>query len=201
MVIMRRGVCFSILFVILLIAAALAPSLAAQINPPGPKALWIPSNFRGLTMGHAHRADVLRLLGAPTESKKSAGGEELVYKGRGDHMGNLTLRLDMTGTLIEVEEMLPRAIPRTVLYKEFGAEPVTAHYSAAACAGGALYRDARGNLELTLYPGSGLYLWPDQYGYDFAAIHWSLRRPGLPNAPACVSRTAPHKGKGSPNRP
>jgi hypothetical protein len=196
---MRRGVFYSILFVILLIAALAA--LAAQINPPGPKALWIPSNFRGLTMGHAHRADVLRVLGAPAEAKKSAGGEELVYKGRGDHMGNLTLRLDMTGTLIEVEEMLPRAIPRTVLYKEFGSDPVTAHYSAAACAGGALYRDARGNLELTLYPGRGIYLWPDQYGYDFAAIHWSLRRPGLPNAPACVSRTAPRNGKSSPNRP
>jgi hypothetical protein len=197
---MRRGVFFSILFVILLIAAS--PALApAQIHPPSPNALWIAANFRGLTMGHAHRADVLRVLGTPAEAKKSAGGEELFYKGRGDHMGNLTLRLDMTGTLVEVEEMLPRAIPRTVLYKELGSEPLTAHYSAAACAGGALYRDARGNLELTLYPGRGLYLWPDQYGYDFAAIHWSLRRPGLPNPPPCVSRTAPHKAASNPTRP
>ena len=176
----------------LMLAALITSPLVAQIIPPSPSQLWIPANFRGLTMGHAHRDDVLRTMGAPTESKKSAGGEELIYTGRGDHMGNLTFHLDITATLIEVEEMLPRAIPRTVLYKEFGAQPLTAHYSSATCASGALYRDAHGNLELTLYPGRGIYLWPDQYGYDFAAIHWSLRRPGLPHPPPCVPRVSPH---------
>ena len=190
-------------FIILLIAASLTltPSVVAQIIPPSPNQLWIPAYFRGLTMGHAHRDDVLRVMGAPTEAKKSAGGEELIYQGRGDHMGKLTLRLDMTGTLVEVEEMLPRAIPRTMLYKEFGAQPLTAHYSAAACAGGALYRDQRGNLELTLYPGRGIYLWPDQYGYDFAAIHWSMRRPGLPHPPPCVTHGAPHGAASNPIQP
>jgi len=65
---------------------------------------------------------------------------------------------------------------------------LTGHYSQAKCAAGALYRDPRGGVELTLFPARGIALWPDQYGYDFAALHYFAHPPGLPHAPACVGR-------------
>jgi hypothetical protein len=149
---------------------------------------WTAASYRGLIMGRAHRQDVVRTLGTPDASRHTAKGEELSYKTRGEHKGDLTVRLDRSGVAVEVEEDFPVAIPRTSMYKEFGKDAVTAQYSIAKCAGGALYRDPRGNIELTLYPARGIVLWPDQFGYDFAAIHYFARQPGVAARPACVPR-------------
>jgi hypothetical protein len=147
---------------------------------------WTPANFRGLTVGHARHEDALRTLGAPDTASRTRSGEELTYKSRGEHKGDLTLRLDGSGVITEIEEAFPVAIPRTQLYRELGKSPLTEHFSLAACAAGALYRDPRGGIELTLYPARGIALWPDQYGYDFAAIHYLARQPGLAHAPPCA---------------
>jgi len=149
---------------------------------------WTPASFRGLTVGHARREDALRALGTPDSTKRATSGEELSYKSRGDHKGDLTLRLDGSGVITEIEEAFPVAIPRTQLYRELGKSPLTEHFSLASCAAGALYRNPRGNIELTLYPASGVALWPDQYGYDFAAIHYLARQPGLARAPSCAAK-------------
>ena len=74
------------------------------------------------------------------------------------------------------------------MYKELGQDALTAHFSQARCAAAALYRDPAGAIELTLYPARGIVLWPDQFGYDFAAILYVARPPGASRAPACVSQ-------------
>jgi hypothetical protein len=147
---------------------------------------WTPASFRGLTLGRAHRQDVVRTLGAPDVSRLNSGGEELTYKARGNHKGDLAVRLDRSGTVIEIQESFPVAIPRTQFYKELGQDALTAHFSIASCAGDVLYRDPRGMIELTLYPARGIVLWPDQYGYDFAAMHYFAHQPGAASRPACV---------------
>jgi hypothetical protein len=160
----------------------LAASLFAAPPP------WTPGGFRGLTVGRAHRADALRVLGQPDLATPTPGGEDLLYKARGDHHGDLTVRLNRSGLITEIQELFPVAIPRTHIYKELGGDALTAHFSWTKCAGNALYRDPRGAVELTLYPARGIALWPDQVGYDFAAIRYLARQPGLAHPPACLSR-------------
>jgi hypothetical protein len=160
----------------------LAASASAALMP------WTPANFRGLTLGSAHRAQAISTLGTPDAAQHTSAGEELTYHARGDHKGDLTVHLDRAGVITEIEEAFPVAIPRTEIYKEFGKSALTGHYSQAKCAAGALYRDPRGGVELTLFPARGIALWPDQYGYDFAALHYFAHPPGLPHAPACVGR-------------
>jgi len=160
----------------------LTASLLAATAP------WTPANFRGLRTGRAHRDDVVRVLGTPDAAKATESGEELSYRARGDYKGDLSVRLDRAGVITEIQEALPVAIPRTQIYKEFGKDAMTAHFSKAKCAADALYRDPRGAIELTLYPARGIALWPDQYGYDFAAILYLARPPGLPHTPSCVAK-------------
>jgi hypothetical protein len=181
---MRRGSNFAgrkpmqFLTAILLLAVS---AIAAPIP-------WKSANFHGLIVGNSRRADVLRTFGAPNTTQHTPRGEELSYLARGDHKGDLTFRLDRSGTITEIEEAFPIAIPRTRIYNELGKDALTEHYYSAKCAGDALYRDPRGSIELTLFPSRGIALWPDQNGYDFAALQYLARRPGLARAPACVGR-------------
>ena len=121
----------------------------------------------------------MKTLGEPDARRRiridAKAGEELVYKGGGDHKGDLAVRLDRSGVIVEIQESFPVAIPRSRIYKELGRDAVTAHYSLDRC--GTLYRDPNGPIELAFYPARGVYLWPDQYGYDFAAIHYAARPP------------------------
>lgn len=149
---------------------------------------WTPASFRGLAVGSAHRAEAIRLLGPPDADTRTRDGEELIYKTRGDHQGDLAVRLDPSGVIVEIKESFPIAIPRSRMYKELGQDALTAHFSQAHCAAAALYRDPAGAIELTLYPARGIVLWPDQFGYDFAAILYVARPPGASRAPACVAR-------------
>jgi hypothetical protein len=166
-------------------AAAILLLAASLFAAPPP---WTSGGFGGLTVGRAHRADALRALGKPDLATPSPSGEDLLYKTRGGHHGDITVRLDHGGLVTEIQESFPVAIPRTQIYKELGNNAMTAHFSWAKCAGNALYRDPRGAVELTLYPALGIALWPDQVGYDFAALRYLARQPGLAHPPACVSR-------------
>jgi len=165
------------------LSAILLLSVGLFAAPPP----WTPASFHGLATGRARHEDALRALGPADADTHTRTGEELVYKARGDHKGDLTVRLDRSGVVFEIQESLPVAIPRTILYKEFGNDALTAHFSRAKCAAGALYRDPGGAIELALYPARGIVLWPDQFGYDFAAILWVVRQPGLSRAPACTA--------------
>jgi hypothetical protein len=165
--------------------AAIFLLAASLFGAPPP---WTAGSFRGLAAGRAHRADALRTLGKPDLDTSTPGGEDLLYKARGSHHGDLTVHLDRSGLITEIQELFPVAIPRTQIYKELGDNALTAHFSWAKCAANALYRDPRGAVELTLYPARGIALWPDQLGYDFAAIHYLARPPGLTHPPACVLR-------------
>jgi len=165
------------------LTAAILLLTASLFAAPPP---WTAANFRGLVVGRAHREDAVRVLGAPDAASTTQNGEELSYKARGNHKGDLSVRLDRAGVITEIQEALPVAIPRTQIYKEFGKDALTAHFSKAKCAADALYRDPRGAIELTLFPARGVVLWPDQYGYDFAAILYVARSPGLARKPACA---------------
>jgi hypothetical protein len=149
---------------------------------------WTPANFRGLVLGRSHREDAVRVLSTPDAVTRKPSGEELTYKARGDHKGELLVRIDRAGIIQEIQESFAVSIPRTQIYKELGQDALTAHFSTAKCAGDALYRNPRGAIELTLYPRRGIVLWPDQYGYDFAAILYLAQAPGLARVPACAAK-------------
>lgn len=171
---------------------------------------WTPASYHGLALGRSRRSDAVRLLGRPDSVRRGAGGKELAYeeltceyltyKARGDHGGELAVRIGRSGTIVEIKESFPVAIPRSRIYRELGPDAVTAHFRVAHfdaahsdaahshVAEAALYRDPAGSLELTLYPAQGIVLWPDQIGYDFAAILylaqplWRNRCPASANA-------------------
>ena len=158
----------------------LAASLGAQ------PLRWTPASFRGLVVGRSREADVVRLLGPPIGTVYTPAMASMSYQGRGDHKGDLTIRIDRRAkTIAEIQESFPVAIPRSRLYKELGHDAVTAHYTRDRC--GSFYRDPNGQIELALYPARGIYLWPDQYGYDFAAIYYAARPPGVDHPPRCAS--------------
>ncbi|HYU47582.1 MAG TPA: hypothetical protein VEK84_15570 [Terriglobales bacterium] len=141
-------------------------------------------------MGSSNRADAVHVLGEPDAHRRirsmdGNAGEEVVYKAEGDHKGDLAVSLDRSGVIVEIRESLPVAIPRSRIYKELGRDAVTAHYTRDRC--GSFYRDPNGQIELTFYPARGIYLWPDQYGYDFAAIYYAARPPGADRPPRCAS--------------
>ena len=159
---------------------ALTTSLFAAPPP------WTAASFRGLTVGRARHEDVVRTLGNPDADNRTRNGEELIYKARGDRKGDLAVRIDRSGIVTEIQESFAVAVPRTKIYQELGKDAMTAHFSRAKCAADALYRDPRGAIELTLYPARGIVLWPDQYGYDFAAILYVVREPGLARTPPCA---------------
>lgn len=165
-----------------------APCVGQAQSPPRLKSVlrWTPAKYHGLAVGRARRAEVLRVLGEPQAINKVKDGNELVYRARGEHRGDITVKLSRAGVVDEIREAFPVALPRTSLYRELGKDAVTARYGFAACTGNAIYRDARGPLELTLFPRLGVVLWPDQYGYDFAAMRYTARLPGLARRPACV---------------
>ncbi len=148
---------------------------------------WTPAKFRGLVVGSARRADVVRVLGSPDSDTQDGKGETLTYKSGGDHKGSLTIAVNRQGIVVEIQEAFPVSIPRTQIYKEFGKDALTAHFSQATCAGRSLYRDPKGNVELTLFPARGIAVWADQYGYDFAAIQYVARFPGLARKPSCTT--------------
>lgn len=149
---------------------------------------WTAANFRGLTVGRAHREDAVRALGAPDSASLNRSGETLSYKAQGDHKGDISVLLNRLGIVTEIQEAFPISIPRTQIYKELGKDALTAHFSRAKCAADTLFRDPRGAIELTLYPSRGIAIWPDQYGYDFAAILYVARAPGLSRIPSCVAK-------------
>ena len=170
---------------LLLLLAASVFLLVASLFAAPPLG-WTPASYRGLMLGSAGRADVMRVLGPPdaqSRKRNSQVDEELIYKGRGDHHGDLAVRLDRSGVIFEIQESFPVAIPRTRIDKELGRDAMTAHYSRDRC--NALHRDPNGPIELTLYPARGIYLWPDQYGYDFAAIYYTAHPPGI-SRPRCA---------------
>ncbi len=169
---------------ILLLTASLFAVPIVLAAPPR----WTPARFRGLVLGSARRDEAIRLLGPPDADTRTRSGEELIYKARGDHKGDLTVRLDRSGVVFEIQESFLIAIPRSRIYKELGQDALTAHFSLARCAANTLYRDPAGAIELTLYPARGIVLWPDQFGYDFAAILYVAHQPGASHAPACVAR-------------
>src|SRR5208282_3397341 len=92
--------------------------LAAGLFAAPPR--WTPASFRGVAVGTARRAEAIRLLGPPDADTRTRIGEELIYKARGDHKGDLDVRLDRSGIVFEIKESFPIAIPRSRMYKELG---------------------------------------------------------------------------------
>ena len=145
---------------------------------------WSPASYHGLILGSSKLEDVVRVLGNPSGWIQHGGIKSIDYRGRGEHGGDRIVLLKYSGVIIEIQESFPVAIPRSRIYKELGREAMTAHFSKDKC--GDLYRDPAGGIELTFYPARGIYLWPDQYGYDFAAIHYAAKPPWTDRAsPDC----------------
>lgn len=155
-------------------AAILAVGLVAVAGSAQQPALWKPGQFKELLTGKAKRKDVTRLLGE-TKRAKSGKLETYTYPDKGELGGKLLVDVDAASGIVEsiIEQFSPN-LTRTQAYKKFGKDYREVHYSVSTCpqvgSTPMVYRDPKGGMELLEYPQKGIILWPNQYGFDIAAV-------------------------------
>jgi hypothetical protein len=180
---------FETLFLLLLVSTA----LSAQSS-------WHASDFHGVTAGKSNKAAVVKAFGDPAETRQpslaafanDACCEELLYHGKGDNGGELSIAIRKNGTVVYILDQFKSAMPRSTAYRKYGKDWHDHAYSSAKCAERAgiapLYRDPAGPIELVEYPDKGMLFWPSDNGYDFFGSVFTASAPGLLKPPACVKR-------------
>jgi hypothetical protein len=178
----------------LLLALIFTTSLSAQT--------WHASEFHGITAGKSNKAAVLKAFGDPAEVRKPSLAafandtccEELLYHGRGDNGGELSIAIRKNGAVVYILDQFKSAMPRSTAYRKYGKDWHDHAYSSAKCAERAgiapLYRDPAGPIELVEYPNKGMLFWPSNNGYDFFGSVFTASAPGLLKPPACVKSAA-----------
>jgi hypothetical protein len=166
---------------------------------------WKASNYHGLTAGKSNKAAVTKAFGELSETRRpslsafanEACCEELVFQGKGDNGGDLSIAVRKNGSVVYILDQFKSAMPRSTAYRKYGKDWHDRAYSAAKCAERAgiapLYRDVNGSVELVEYPDKGMLFWPSSNGYDFFGVVYLASAPGLPKPPACVKTAAPKK--------
>ena len=162
--------------------------------------VWRPGTYHDITPGKSRKAAVLKALGRPSETRKPSLTafaaetccEELVYKGKAENGGDLSIALQKGGPVVYVIDQFKTAMPHSTAYKKYGKDWHSHTYSTAKCAGRAgiapLYRDPRGPLELVEYPDKGTLFWPSDDAYDFFGAVYLAHAPGALKPPACVKK-------------
>jgi hypothetical protein len=166
------------------------------------QAPWHASDFHGITAGKSNKAAVIKAFGDPAEVRKpslaafanEACCEELLYHGKGDNGGELSIAVRKNGAVVYILDQFKSAMPRSTAYRKYGKDWHDHAYSSAKCAERAgiapLYRDAGGPIELVEYPDKGMLFWPSDNGYDFFGSVYTASAPGLLKPPACVKSAA-----------
>jgi hypothetical protein len=166
---------------------------------------WKASEYHGLTVGKSNKAAVTKTFGDPSETRKpslsafanEACCEELVFRGRGDNGGDISIALRKNGAIVYILDQFKSAMPRSTAYRKYGKDWHDRDYSAAKCAERAgiapLYRDANGSIELVEYPDKGMLFYPSSDGYDFFGVVYLASAPGLAKPPACIKTSKPKK--------
>ncbi len=162
------------------------------------QSVWHATDFHGITAGKSNKAAVIQSFGNPSETRKPSLAafanesccEELVFYGRGDNGGELSIAIRRNGTVVYILDQFKSAMPRSTAYRKYGKDWHDRSYSSAKCAERAglapLYRDPAGSIELVEYPDKGMLFWPSSDGYDFFGVVYTASAPGLLKPPACV---------------
>ncbi len=186
-------------FAFVLLATPLVAQKAKSTKKTVAPDTWKAPTYHRITIGKSHKPEVVKALGKPSSTRKPslsafAGEsccEELVYKGKGDNGGDLSIAMGKNGPVIYIIDAFARAMPRSTAYRKFGSDWHPRTYSIAHCAesGGVspIYRDKGGPIELAEYPSKGLILWPSEDSYDYFGAVYVARAPGMPKPPACVA--------------
>jgi hypothetical protein len=150
---------------------------------------WRPGQFKGLVAGKSTRMDVARVFGASVP-KKVARIELYEYSGKGDFSADVTVEVARTTGVVEtITERFSPNITRTQARKKFGEKYNEVQYSVAECPHEGMnalaYRDPKGPIGLIEYPQQGLVLWPNQEGFDIAAVLY-LAKPLPKRKPKCA---------------
>ena len=184
-----------ILRILQLAAIIFAIGICAAVATQSP---WHATAFHGITAGKSNRAAVVQAFGEPADVRKpsltafanEACCEELLYHGKGDNQGELSIAVRKNGTVVYILDQFKSAMPRSTDYRKYGKDWHSRSYSSAKCAERAgiapLYRDAAGPIELVEYPDRGMLFYPSDNGYDFFGTVYLGSTPGLLKAPACV---------------
>ena len=177
----------------LLLILTFATALSAQTK-------WHAAEFHGLITGKSNRAAVTKALGDPSEVRKpslsafanEACCEELVYRGKGDNSGDLSIAIRKNGTIVYILDQFKSAMPRSTAYRKYGKDWHDRTYSSAKCAERAgiapLYRESGGQINLIEYPDKGMLFYPSDNGYDFFGVLYLASAPGLLKPPICVQK-------------
>lgn len=155
-------------------AAVLTLGLVAVACSAQQSYTWKPGQFKELLTGKARRKDVTRVLG-DTKPTKSGRLETYTYPDKGEFGGKLLVDVDAaTGIIESITEHFSPNLTRTQAYKKLGKDYREVRYSISTCpqvgSTPMVYRDPKGGIELLEYPQKGIILWPNQYGFDIAAV-------------------------------
>jgi hypothetical protein len=108
------------------------------------------------------------------EPKQSGQYEIYSFPGKGEFGGDVFVEVSRTsGKVEQITIKFSPNLTRTTTYKHFGNNYNEVHYSTAKCGDGVnppVYRDSKGWLELLEIPSKGLILWPNEVGFDIAAV-------------------------------
>jgi hypothetical protein len=118
----------------LLLVLVFTTSLSAQT--------WRASEFHGITAGKSNKAEVLKAFGDPAEVRKPSLAafanetccEELLYHGRGDNGGELSIAVRKNGAVVYILDQFKSAMPRSTAYRKYGKDWHDHAYSSAKCA-------------------------------------------------------------------
>ena len=129
---------------------------------------WQAATYRGLTMGKSTRADMLRLLGQPVETKPYKDGKEsgtLYGYTAEDIPGELVVTVQSRTNIILNVEINPQNLSKEEAIRRFGEDYEVTRYDFDLCLGDGesapLYESGTGNLAYIEYRSRGIALLPN----------------------------------------
>ncbi|CDM67187.1 hypothetical protein [Pyrinomonas methylaliphatogenes] len=135
------------------------------------KISWKPATYRGLVVGRSKLADLLRVLGQPTEIERVSDGTYaevwFKYRRRGDFGGDLVVVLDEQHDVIKSVVEKPEGIGVEEVTRRLGDDCVMTRYDFDDCLGDGesspLYESKRGPVEVIEYRDRGIAIF---YNYE-----------------------------------
>lgn len=140
-------------------ARAEQPSASlARREPRGRE--WQAATYKGLTMGKATRADMLRVFGEPEQSEPFDGGKPnagvlYFYKAGGEMAGDIVVAVDKRTDVVLNVEHRQEGLSKEQVIKQFGNDYIVTKYSFDECLGNfdsaPLYESPSGSVEFIEY--------------------------------------------------
>jgi hypothetical protein len=117
-----------------------APKVTQEAAQRSASAGFKPASFRGIQIGKAHKADVLRAFGKPSkEWNETPDSLYLVYKDLGPFPGNVTFNTDSKSGVVLSVMVAPKDMTIRDLEEVLGKDYVVTHWSSVPCVDGGGY--------------------------------------------------------------